>query len=640
MFIFPERKIRPNIMSHLLILAVLAALIALLMVSHSAFSHEAQAEPDMERPVVNSLTAELRISGENATAIVSGKVHDLPEDGNASGADYVFLYNNGESVNNSTGQPMKIRIEGDEFNATLPLSPVSTEVEDISYFFTARAFDRADNAGNLSEPAVWNCTGRAERLWLIQQDVSNDISIHDEAPVKNENRNEIEDIKITFSGIQSGQKIYPVFIRYKELENQSDAVGMGLPEGYDIFCGTYVVESTPEFRNLSFEASIIMRVRLNNQTYFSLNKYHPLDNIRIVSRTEGGGEWKMRELQHGRPFPVDSIRHIYRLEIMEHSLSEYAVIIAKPDLTIKHLELSPYLDKLNVREELNISVTVGNGGVFPAEAEDVKVSFYLVREGEDPRFLDTLNLGSISPNADYYSSDPGIGRGAKICTLFSDYLRILDPETLEPYSIMVIVDPANEIDEYSEGNNTARVPLTDASPPEIEVPQEYNNKVVKGNLWLTGNASDDTYVLRVVYRIDGKGEWSKAYGDIKWDIGINTKKLSNGRHTIKFRAYDGKNYSPIRNITVEVKNESEGGMGNAAAFLITSVFVILIIGAVVFWSEEILSRTRTLISGARMKLNAVRGMELNKETGMEKDDEAEMGGVEDGKEVLDNETDE
>ncbi|OYT58631.1 hypothetical protein B6U81_07630, partial [Thermoplasmatales archaeon ex4484_30] len=94
-------------------------------------------------------------------------------------------------------------------------------------------------------------------------------------------------------------------------------------------------------------------------------------------------------------------------------------------------------------------------------------------------------------------------------------------------------------------------------PPNIEIMEPANGSTVKGNILINGRAWDEdgnSTIQKVEIRIDGN-EWITVNGKTSWNYEWNTLQVSNGKHKIEARCYDGVDYSNIVSITVTVKNE-------------------------------------------------------------------------------------
>jgi hypothetical protein len=80
-------------------------------------------------------------------------------------------------------------------------------------------------------------------------------------------------------------------------------------------------------------------------------------------------------------------------------------------------------------------------------------------------------------------------------------------------------------------------------------------QTVTKKLSVTGTATKGTLdLLLVAVRIDD-GPWMNASGTSSWRLELDTKTLSNGRHTIQARAFDGELDSDVASVEVSVLNE-------------------------------------------------------------------------------------
>ncbi|KAA0010513.1 MAG: hypothetical protein FE041_05200 [Thermoplasmata archaeon] len=105
--------------------------------------------------------------------------------------------------------------------------------------------------------------------------------------------------------------------------------------------------------------------------------------------------------------------------------------------------------------------------------------------------------------------------------------------------------------------------------PFIEITEPANGSIVKGSIIIKGMAWDEDgneTLQKVEIRID-EGEWRNVTGTINWNYTLDTKKLENGKYTIYARSYDGKDYSNIVSISIEVKNKKGIPSFEVIAFL-------------------------------------------------------------------------
>ena len=103
------------------------------------------------------------------------------------------------------------------------------------------------------------------------------------------------------------------------------------------------------------------------------------------------------------------------------------------------------------------------------------------------------------------------------------------------------------------------IKVLDRVNPKVEILSIAEGQKMKGKFTLTGKAVKGTLeVVKVQARVDS-GEWTDAAGNTSWTFILDTSKLSNGKHTIQVKAYDGVGYSETVNRTVTVDNQKNGG---------------------------------------------------------------------------------
>jgi hypothetical protein len=98
------------------------------------------------------------------------------------------------------------------------------------------------------------------------------------------------------------------------------------------------------------------------------------------------------------------------------------------------------------------------------------------------------------------------------------------------------------------------ITVSAAVKPKITYSGPASGQKVKGSLVLTGNITKGTReVQKVQISIDG-GNWTKAAGTYDWSCTVDTTPLKNGPHTFAIRAFDGKEYSEVSNVSLTVDN--------------------------------------------------------------------------------------
>ncbi len=115
------------------------------------------------------------------------------------------------------------------------------------------------------------------------------------------------------------------------------------------------------------------------------------------------------------------------------------------------------------------------------------------------------------------------------------------------------------------------------NPPEIKIIKPANGSIVKGSIIIKGKAWDkdgnDTLV-KVEIRIDGK-EWKEVEGKIEWAYSLDTKQLTNGKHKIEARSYDGIAYSKIISIEISVQNKVKKLPATLIAAIIIAIAAVI-----------------------------------------------------------------
>jgi uncharacterized membrane protein len=119
---------------------------------------------------------------------------------------------------------------------------------------------------------------------------------------------------------------------------------------------------------------------------------------------------------------------------------------------------------------------------------------------------------------------------------------------------------------------------------------------VSGKLTVLGSASIVTgSVMRVELSVDGKS-WKPADGTASWSYTLDTKALSNGRHTFRVRAWDGTAYSLNASVAVEVDNPTVSP--GALDMLIPLLLIVLVIGAAAAGAVMYMRRGRAAAGAA------------------------------------------
>ena len=95
-------------------------------------------------------------------------------------------------------------------------------------------------------------------------------------------------------------------------------------------------------------------------------------------------------------------------------------------------------------------------------------------------------------------------------------------------------------------------------PPDVTISSPNNNDVVNDTITIAGESSDedDNETIETVEMSLDSGRWETCSGTTSWSFDWNTIEYENGDHSLRFRAYDGEDYSDIEELTLDVQNEN------------------------------------------------------------------------------------
>jgi len=119
---------------------------------------------------------------------------------------------------------------------------------------------------------------------------------------------------------------------------------------------------------------------------------------------------------------------------------------------------------------------------------------------------------------------------------------------------------------------------------------------VSGKLTVMGSANiSQGAVMRVELGVDGR-DWKAATGSSSWSCELDTTRLSNGRHVLYARAWDGANYSLNATVTVEVDNPTVAA--GASGWLLPLLLIIIIIAVLAMAAVAYARRARPAAQAA------------------------------------------
>jgi hypothetical protein len=117
--------------------------------------------------------------------------------------------------------------------------------------------------------------------------------------------------------------------------------------------------------------------------------------------------------------------------------------------------------------------------------------------------------------------------------------------------------------------------------PQIYLSQPRDKDKVSGTLTVKGTARVSVGALvKVQVKVDSK-DWVDASGTGNWTYKLDTKKLTNGPHTVTVRAQSDRTESEMKTVNVEVKNENTGVAGSMMTILLVVLVVVIVVVVVV-----------------------------------------------------------
>jgi hypothetical protein len=388
-------------------------------------------------------------------AEINGYVFDRIVEGQTSGADYAVIWQwdmasgTMSLVTDDQGQVVHVPIIDYQFAYDVDLDTISGATGDRSYAFFAQAYDHVGNVGDLSESAVWTNTDMQENIRVISPSSIKDIPMKYAMEDSDDSLDEVRSITVTFLDTDQDFMNYMFTIRPGNLRTSSDATGIGLPVGTKFLYGYFNVEVPPEFTN--FEAQVTIEFHISSRSQLGPKTAEIIENIRLVAKHSGETGFEVLDLIGGKAYPVDEAKGIYRVQARVNRFSDFAVIVAQTDLTVKGITLgaAPAI----AGQTMTVTVTVHNGGDFPKDANSVMVKVFSVDKDGNQEYIGELDYGTIDPDFDYYLSDPALRKGDKQKTLTWTTSTLIGDDDVETFTIKAQVDPDGYTREISETNN-------------------------------------------------------------------------------------------------------------------------------------------------------------------------------------------
>jgi hypothetical protein len=114
--------------------------------------------------------------------------------------------------------------------------------------------------------------------------------------------------------------------------------------------------------------------------------------------------------------------------------------------------------------------------------------------------------------------------------------------------------------------------------PTCKITSPANGSTISGKFQIRGIASAGSSPINLVFvRIDGSG-WKPATGLESWTFPVNASSLTEGRHTIEARSFDGTLYSETANVTINIQKPVASVTVEPFPFYIIGVIIAVVVG--------------------------------------------------------------
>ena len=533
-------------------------------------------------------------------ARIQGYVTDTGVEGQMSGVDHVVIWH----YDSLTGSMVKVRqgddalevpVQNDRFDHYVNVDVFSSLGEDVTHAFFAQAIDRVGNQGTLSDMAVWTDTGLAEPIRVITPATIRDVPMTTRVQETYDSLDEVRSITVTFTGTEVNFLNYLFTMRSGILRNESHLADLGLPPDCSFLWGYFNMDLTPGLTD--FEAKVTIEFHLSSGSQLGTKTADILNRIRLVSREQrGDGKWRMVDLVGGEPQTVDPAKGLYRVRARVGVFGDYAIVVAKSDLTVS--EISVGEGKTSAGEEVTVNVKVHNGGAFPVDALNVRVTLFIIDGEGNQYFVGEIDYGTIESGFRYHPDEAAIhfgnGHGHVVLEI-PDYLG--DDENVF-ISLRAQVDTDGYVREVNETNNELNERLRvycPPSPPTLRILGPPHGSRVNDPIYFYGEVDDNIGYEHIEYRIDRETAWQEVEefegwtlpnGKQHWHMNYNSATLEDGLYTFKFRASDGKQYSDAMTVQVRVdRSEREESLveipRSLTLFLLCAALLVLF-GTLVF----------------------------------------------------------
>ncbi len=280
-------------------------------------------------------------------------------------------------------------------------------------------------------PGLLIFVGTGSRAAEAGAEEENVVEIQGKCPLGKMNIDYVTDISISFRDPPEGENLS------RELELNYCPLIPEITPSAIAMRGYWSV-----FANISREFNATVTLYFNHPSFSAFY----FDELLVATREDNLSAWAAipdadffvvpSDPAAGRPVAV------YGVEFTVTEFANYAIVQGIPDLRVTRVHL--FASHLIASQRVNISVTVGNFGLFPSVAERVDVLVYCMDSGAEIFPIGFIALGDIR----YVEAGEVSGN----ISWDTPYFRKVDKPG-ETYLFYARVDPNGSISEWNEKNN-------------------------------------------------------------------------------------------------------------------------------------------------------------------------------------------
>jgi len=527
---------------------------------------------------LTNFTAVIDLQNEDLATEVSGWIKDHDEGNTGSGLETVNLFMNGALIRRFNASELPSSDDGLYFSHTTTLEKTDVDTGDNPFVFTVQSIDILGNEGAMSEPAFWTQAGASGSVRIINPSTIKGLSMKESNQNPEPFENEMNNLTVTIIDIQASNYQYPLVIRRGDLWNSQQAEEIGIPAGTIFLNGYFIIrapQSSPIFTaqlnftfHLSWDASPYAFLMYKSQVLKKLALIRidqDTGTVEVVASLDPEQEaaWQRSE---------------FSIQYITHETGTFALVLLGSDLTVE--SITPLIEEYHPVHGLPLEIAVKNGGPLPEIVENVQIQVYAQDEVGNQEVVGYWNLGTIDPSI-IYSNNPFEEPGIKRLIFYWTTIPMITDGKYHNYKIKCEVDPLNFVwPELDETNNQFSVEiglpiLNDTSPPELTIVHPdlelmtYNveGRIFTNNYYLvqnelvtfTGVAQDDNFIVFVQYKFDGSSDWILASGNETWSATFTFSNDVSGLQGIRFRTFDGFQYSEEEYVVLDIQESVIGG---------------------------------------------------------------------------------